>query len=352
MVNIESFNKQCQCIYKNERYSVRDNGSIFRHSKPNKRKRPLDETWSFGKPCKHKGYMNFSSETVHRIVATAFHGTQPSDNHVVDHIDTNKKNNRPENLRWVTKLDNILLNPITLSRIIWKYGSIDNFLKNPSKPLDGELDQNFGWMRTVSKEESINTKENLINWALSGKTPKRGLLGEWIFEKTNIQINPYTPLENPKSNISNTEKFKLVELTVDDLYPDTNSSPEYTISNTPIAVQKNWITPSEFPSCPKLLNENSIKNYFKNLMKGKVFSKNQFGESIVESYELHEKEIYVLTKNESSIKNFALARVQEEDEKFVHESLGSFFTLIGAQKQFNLAMGLEWTGEDSIDDYC
>ena len=50
-------------------------------------------------------------------MATAFHGEPPTKEHVVDHIDTNKQNNRPENLRWVTRLENILLNPITAKRI-------------------------------------------------------------------------------------------------------------------------------------------------------------------------------------------------------------------------------------------
>jgi len=33
---------------------------------------------------------------------TAFHGAPPTNDHFVDHIDTNKQNNRPANLRWVT----------------------------------------------------------------------------------------------------------------------------------------------------------------------------------------------------------------------------------------------------------
>ena len=46
-------------------------------------------------------------------------------------------------------------------------------LKNPSKPIDGELEQNFEWMRTVTKEESENTRKNLENWAKEGKNSKR-----------------------------------------------------------------------------------------------------------------------------------------------------------------------------------
>ena len=39
------------------------------------------------------------------------------------------------------------------------------------------------------------------------------------------------------------------------------------------------------------------------------------------------------------------------DGLFIHTG-HTFFTKEGAEKQFTLAQGLEWTGEDSIDDYC
>ena len=307
------------CEYRGETYHVRDNGSILRRQKSNKRRRPLDEKWTFGKPCKQKGYMNFSSETVHRIVATAFHGRQPSKNHIVDHIDTNKKNNRPGNLRWITRLENILLNPITLSRIIFKYGSIDNFLSNPSKPINGELEQNFDWMRTVTKEESDNTRKNLINWAKENKVPTGGQLGEWIFsnldQKTYIDQNPITD------------------------------------SLTLNAIQINWSTQSEFPNCPSIITHDSIENYKDKLVDGSTFSRNQYGESLVKNSKIsNKKELIVLTTTDS-MKPFGLAKVHVENGKFVHESLGTFFTLIGAQKRFNMALGLEWIGEDSIDDY-
>lgn len=318
---MDIFESQKTCEYRGETYHVRDNGSIFRCHKPNRRKRPLDEKWTFGNPCKQKGYMNFSSETVHRIVATAFHGKQPSEKHIVDHIDTNKKNNRPENLRWITRLDNILLNPITLARIIYKYGSIDNFLSNPSKPINGELEQNFEWMRTVTKEESENTRRNLINWAKEGKIPAGGELGEWIFSNLDQQI--------------------VIE---ENLLTETI---------TPNVIQKNWKTLSEFPNCPTKIDDGSIRNYKERLNKGSSFSINQYGVSSVEDSELSADmtELIVLTTSDN-MKPFALAKVYIENEKFVHESLGTFFTLIGAQKQFTLALGLEWTGEDSIDDYC
>lgn len=43
---------------------------------------------------------------VHRVVATAFHGKIPSVKHMVNHKDGNKRNNRADNLEWVTAKEN------------------------------------------------------------------------------------------------------------------------------------------------------------------------------------------------------------------------------------------------------
>lgn len=322
---IDIFEEERTCEYNGDIYSVRDNGAVYRHSRENKRLRKLDNKWTFGKPNNH-GYMLIASDVVHRIVTTAFHGKEPSKNHIVDHIDTNRQNNRPENLRWITRLDNILLNPITLSRIRYSYGSIDNFLANPSQPLIGKLNKNFDWMRTVTKEEAENTRLNLLKWAEKGKLPKGGELGEWVFSNLNYD-------ENEK----------------EDKFIEENPIIE---SLTSKAVQKNWKTPSEFPNCPHSTEGNALAIYKENLPKGAVFSKNQYGESIVVSSEINEssKELLVITETENAT-SYALAKVYIEGNVFVHESVRSFFTLIGAQKQFTLALGLEWDGEDSIDDY-
>ncbi len=47
-------------------------------------------------------YQN-KSYKVHTLVCTLFIGPQPSEEHTVDHIDNNSKNNCVENLRWATK---------------------------------------------------------------------------------------------------------------------------------------------------------------------------------------------------------------------------------------------------------
>jgi hypothetical protein len=51
---------------------------------------------------------NKKSRLVHNIICTAFHGPKPSTSHVVNHIDYNKSNNKPENLEWVTQRQNVM----------------------------------------------------------------------------------------------------------------------------------------------------------------------------------------------------------------------------------------------------
>ena len=45
---------------------------------------------------------------LHRAVAVAFHGPPPNDGqkYVVDHIDNNPRNNKAENLQWLTPIEN------------------------------------------------------------------------------------------------------------------------------------------------------------------------------------------------------------------------------------------------------
>lgn len=198
MVNISDYTKELVCEYKGETYHVRDNGAIMRCAQPNKPIRKKDNVWTFGDTF-HNGYLRYCNESVHRIVCTAFNGPAPTDQHVVDHIDTNRQNNRPENLRWLTKLENILNNEITRKKIEWICGSVENFLLDPSQ-LRGyeQQDRNFEWMKSVTKEEAANT---LRNWKLflsrsSAKSGNGGAIGSWIFEDSKFQ--PMIPVKTPE----------------------------------------------------------------------------------------------------------------------------------------------------------
>lgn len=103
--NLNDFDREVVCTYKNETYSVRDNGSVLRHSKKGKLKRKNDDTWTFGE-IKKNGFREIAGERVHRIVAIAFLGEPPSPQHIINHRDTNQQNNRPENLCWKEKIEN------------------------------------------------------------------------------------------------------------------------------------------------------------------------------------------------------------------------------------------------------
>jgi len=179
---INDFTKELKCVYKNEEYSVRDNGAVLRHPKNKDKPRITDNKWTFGNPCKRTGYMEIASERVHRIMAFAFLGEPPTPQYVVDHIDTNRRNNRVENLRWLTKLENALQNPITLKKIILVCGSVEEFLKDPSKLREGAFEKNFEWMRTVSKTEAAECLARMQEYAASDKVPTgKGALGEWVY---------------------------------------------------------------------------------------------------------------------------------------------------------------------------
>ena len=313
--SIRDFSREVNCIYNDERYSVRDNGEVLRHSRTGKRPRPTDNQWTFGKPNDKTGYMEIASVRVHRIVSTAFNGVSPTKEHVVDHIDTNKRNNRPENLRWVTRLENILLNPITVKRIEVTCGcSIEEFLADPSKFRDKFQEPNYNWMCTVSRHEAQSSLDRMLAWAKSDKVPSGGSLGKWILNRTSWQNQHLESV------------------------PDV---PVITISKTPNAIQRKWKTPSVFPCCPQDSSE-SIGDYAQNLKEGSLFCHNDIYSSQVSKSAISEdgQSIFGISESKNAIKPWGLAQISHENGMFVHKSLGSFFTKEELKKNFVLHKGL------------
>lgn len=336
MITVDQyFNEVKECIYKGEVYSVRDNGAVMRHSREGKRVRKEDNIWTFGKVDTKTGYNLIGTERVHRIVAFAFLGEPPTAQHVVDHIDTNRQNNRPENLRWLTKLENVLKNPITVARIENICGSIDVFLKNPSI-LQGheKIDQNFSWMRAVTPDEAGMAYANLISWAEKRADPKGGHLGDWVFQETNSSIRLKEQLEI-QSILSGTDEHE---------------------SLTPNVVQVHWRTPTAFPLCPQEPYEKPLVEYKKRLTYGKVFCSNQYQDSIVLDSALVDCDtaLYVMCKSNDNeaVKPWSLAEVRYNDGRYYHKSIQTYFEESGAKKYFTLAKGEEWTGGDVFDDHC
>lgn len=351
MVSIDDYTCEIDCTYKDERYSVRNNGAVMRHAREGKRTRKDDNVWTFGKPNEKTGYMEIAGQRVHRIVAYAFHGEPPTKEHVVDHIDTNRRNNRPENLRWLTRLENALNNPITRARIENICGSIGNFLANPDVLRNHEhVDKNFSWMRTVSPEEARASLKRLTEWAKDPPQPQGGTIGEWIFkEKQSVTASTFSR-SYPSVPVQKGEDF-YEEVEADDGdEPNERNSMQ---SLTPNAVQVYWNTPSEFPFCPQTEVANPLAEYASKLKKGEAFCRNEIYSSIIYDYALTDNgnALWVMTHGEN-VKPWALARVAYKDGVFVHFNEGSYFEEDGARKYFTLAQGLEWTGGDVFDDYC
>ena len=328
MVDINDFGEEKACTYKNEEYLVRDNGAVLRKARLNQKIRKLDNEWTFGKLNEKTGYLEIASVRIHRIVALAFHGEPPTTEHIVDHIDTNRQNNRPSNLRWITRLENVMLNPVTRKRIEYRLGvSIYEFLENPSKYRDAFDMPDFSWMKQVTDAEARSCLENVKRWSeiKSKATSLDSRIGNWIYH----------------SQTSNShEKEKQSEQNITD-------------SLTRLAKQKDWNTPTTFVCCPETIEGDPIQCYMDRLSLDAVFAVNQYGESRIVKYACVDNQaILVITEIPSFIKPLALAKIIYESGYYLHISLGTFFTDEGAEKQFTLAQGLEWTGGDSIDDYC
>ena len=105
-VDVNDFKSEVEVVYKGELYSVRDNGAIMRHAPVGAKARPKDNIWTFGKKDERTGYMLLVSCRIHIVVCMAFNGEMPQPNMVVDHIDTNRCNNRPENLTQLSLFEN------------------------------------------------------------------------------------------------------------------------------------------------------------------------------------------------------------------------------------------------------
>ena len=281
-ISVNNFEKEVTCIYKHERYSVRNNGAVLRHPRTGKRPRPTDNKWTFGKPNNKNGYMFISSHRVHQIVARAFHGKPPTSEHIVDHMDTNRQNNRPENLQWLTKLENALLNPITRNRIEYICGSIEKFLEDPSILHGHNLPSNIQWMRTVTPEEAENCK---ARFSVMGKPKKK-------YSKTNHMVKRNNDFANRIY-----KPFQRWEV--------IGRDPHYGMTETLWCIQCMGGGTYHFPCCPRVVEPPTLEDYFNNINTGDIFICNDDSELIVHKSRI-EKD-----------KDFFIVLCKNKDEKWI-----------------------------------
>lgn len=332
-------------MFKGDSYLVRDNGAVWRRSRPGARRRKLDESWTFGTVDKHSGYFVMNGHVIHRIVATAFCGPKPSSDHVVDHIDTNRLNNRAENLRWVTRLENVLLNPITRRRIELAFGSLEAFFENPG----AQRIPNWDWMRTVTKEQATESRARLLAWAEKGEPAKGGVIGDWLFATGPTEQKRFAGKLPPQmtAGVKASGQHSLSER-------EPVSEPIDKPSLTPGAVQRRWRTPTEFPQCPPIRGNATLDSYLMRLGTGVVFARNRYGESTVVEAAVANDLLSVICRTGSGVKEWTVAQVSVEADAVCHVSGGTFFTKEGALKAHFRALGVAFDEAlyESIDDYA
>lgn len=343
MISIDDYSEVRDCIYKDELYSARDNGAVMRHPRKGKRIRKDDDVWTFGKPNDNTGYMEFAGQRVHRIVAFAFLGIPPTDQHVVDHIDTNRRNNRPENLRWLTKLENILRNEITRKKVEMICGSIEAFLENPQLLYGHESeDKNFLWMRAVTPEEARNCLEHWMHWAQTAKpgspiSKGNHQVDSWIFdapnnrETTNSSATPVYSFtqQSPIAEENDTE----FELTDEDFHES------YTLS-----ARHFWRTKTEFPCCPTVVSANGLEVYKENLKSGLLFSSNELNKYYVIDREIVSDKLYVLCKTKDDNYDmffYNISMVWIRNDFYAHFRCRTYDNIKEATRWFNIFLGKE-----------
>ena len=356
-----------ECVYKDELYSVRDNGAVMRHLREGKKARKDDGVWTFGIKNPQNGYMHFGNANGHRvhiIVATAFYGARDSKVYVVDHIDTNRCNNRVENLRWFTKLENALNNEITRNKIIYICESIEAFVENPSilrERLVGE--PSLEWMRAVTKEEAATAFENLKQyWAEQAKSPKPlmgGKLNDGVYRKqqtitqsvptSSNKENTSTAIEGKSDFIVSDDEWKNISSSLQEILPNEWGVPEEWMStqndaseaeirpfesdlikatSPNIAWQKNCKTPAHFPCCPKSIGSSPLQKYYNQLVIGENYSITMCSEfnlmvqkTVNKAFTKNVNAIIVLSGTNDF---YRLSKIYCKDGKFIHEHLKKY----------------------------
>lgn len=307
--------------------------------------------------------MFIGSARVHQIVATAFHGQPEFDTMIVDHKDTNRCNNRADNLQWVTRIENALNNPITRRKIILCCGSIEAFLDNPAILRTNASDPNTTWMRTVSKEQADRCRRHMERWAAEDKIPTGQGIGDWVFNeaKTSHKSSDFgeswdTDWVNREYKspwqIEKEQREKAIAEEWERLQEEWYGLKD---SLTPGAKQKNWKVPALFPLCPpKPDPDRPLETYLANLKKGAIFAQTDYYKSLVYQAEISDdgKTLTVMTSIPDGPKPYALALITFANGYYIHTNDQSYFDEEGANKYYTLALGREWTGGDVFDDYC
>lgn len=110
-----------------------------------------------------KGYLYFTycdetghhRKSVHRVVCELFNGPHPKGRRVVNHINGNKADNRPENLEWVTDKENSQ-HSAKLGLVRGFYGDQKLTVDEPTKQLVKALKESLGSWSLVAQKLNVH----------------------------------------------------------------------------------------------------------------------------------------------------------------------------------------------------
>lgn len=320
--NTDDFTQEKTCTYKDELYSVRDNGAVMRHKKEIGRARRIDGCWTFGN-LDEKKFLRIGGEKINRIVATAFHGAPPNEQYVVFHKNYNSQDNRASNLCWVTKFELKIFQRNIQSQLRLLTGrKIEEILSDISilQTVDAP---NLNWMKTVTQAEANECLQKYID--LKFATPQEKEALDWNSESTK-------------------EKIKML-------------NPDFHKSLTPNAVVRGNMIPSYFPCCPQEKSENPLRSYYENLQPGNVYYMNSRYKTLILETAFCEESQQIIVKCESgdgeqAIKPWSVGIITYENGLYVHSLYETCFAKESADKYFTILQGKEWTGGDVFDDFC
>lgn len=266
-------------------------------------------------------------------------------------LDTNRRNNRPDNLQWVTRLENALENPITRKRIIMRCGSIEAFLADPSLLRECDVTLDFSWMRTVTDAEAQVSKERLLAWAESEKQASGGALGEWIYGRQPISQN-----DGQSSNVDEIDKLQSDSLNGWGQIPTlANERPvepkqrkrNIMLSLTPGAAQEIYFyndKPNEYPCTPQEYSGDPLTAYAANLTDNAVFwrNNNRDREYMVAKYGFSEdrKSLFIMIKS-------AYVRREQDNGDTIPVSISNLHKNEFSEDELNYQLG-EVVYEDNL----